>query len=54
MTYKKALQNLAHVAFIETSDDAEGNALLRQILYRYLYKKGIIDYKNGIFIYKGE
>lgn len=51
--YKKALIALANVVF-ETEDTPYGDFLIRQSLYRHLYKVGIIQYKDGEFIYKGK
>lgn len=49
--YKRALIALANVAF-ETDDTPYGDCLVRQTLYRHLYKLGVIQYKDGEFIYK--
>ena len=49
--YKRALIALANVAF-ETEDTPYGDFLVRQSLYRHLYKLGVIQYKDGEFIYK--
>lgn len=49
--YKRALIALANVAF-ETDDTPYGDFLVRQVLYRHLYKLGVIQYKDGEFIYK--
>lgn len=49
--YKRALIALANVVF-ETEDTPCGDFLIRQSLYRHLYKLGIVQYKDGEFIYK--
>ena len=49
--YKRALIALANVAF-EADDTPYGGCLVRQTLYRHLYKLGVIQYKDGEFIYK--
>lgn len=49
--YKRALIALANVVF-ETDDTPYGDCLVRQTLYRHLYKLGVIQYKDGEFIYK--
>ena len=49
--YKRALIALASVVF-ETDDTPYGDFLVRQTLYRHLYRLGVIQYKDGEFIYK--
>lgn len=50
--YKRALIALARVAFIHADETHEGNALVRQSLYRHLCAVGIVKYKDGKFIYE--
>ena len=50
--YKRALMALARVAFIYADETPEGNALVRQTLYRNLCAVGIAKYKDGKFIYE--
>ena len=49
--YKRALIAIANIVF-ETDDTPYGDFLIRQSLYRHLYKLGIIQYKDGEFVYK--
>ena len=50
--YKRALINLANVAFIYADDNENEDNLIIQSLYRHLYSLGIIKYKDGKFIYE--
>ena len=50
--YKKAMKALARAAFVHIEDTAQGDYLLRQILYRHLYAVGLIKLKGGKFIYE--
>lgn len=49
--YKKAIQELAKIAF-ELEETEADNALFRQVFYRHLLALGVVDYKDGSFVYK--
>ena len=50
--YKKAMKALARAAFVDTEENDEDNAFLRQTLYRHLYAVGLVKYKDGEFIFE--